>query len=165
MIISGRAIDKGFFATIYTIVALIALWGAGRIADYAGDNAFYNDYLLPWEAALTAMRYHSGIEPECGARDPMRCMAELMAEMRRIGAPPPRSNTDRPDTFRLGRFGAREHSILLRYERGRITLFGLSPETFERLDRLVDGRHNSREGRFTGDRGSDGISFIAYWRI
>ena len=163
--VAGKLADKLIFTAIYIAVAIVVVWGARSITNYAQDAAFYRDFLIAWEASLLSMRHQNAAAPAYTDQEPIGYMEQLAAFMRGKGIKPPESNTKNAFIYRLRKFGEKPRQVLLLYKQNRIVLFGLPASTFDNLDAFIDGKRNPGQGRFTGQWGSDGISRIGTWEI
>lgn len=165
MNLSGRTADKLTFAAIYLAAALFVVWGGRRTMDYARDAVFYRDYLMSWEVQLTAMRYRAVQWPRLSAGNPVAYMQEIVRLMQTNGVQPPASNTADAFIYRLNAFGDRDCNLLLVFRDSQIVLYGLPRETFDRLDKFIDGRVDPQHGVFTGRWSVDGQTRIGHWKI
>ena len=163
--IAGRTAEKMVFMAIYIAATLLVLWGGKRMINYALDARFYREYLMQWEMQLTALRHQAFQWPPEQAQDPFGYMRRLVQDIREAGLGVPRSNTDRAFIYRIGKLGERHQQLLIIGRAGSIVIFGLSPSTFDHLDRFVDGRPGADEGRFTGRISADQTSRIGLWKI
>ena len=165
MNLSGRTADKLTFAAIYLAVALFVVWGGRHTMEYARDAVFYRDYLMSWEVQLTAMRYRAVQWPHLSAGNPVDYMQEVVRLMRINGLEPPPSNTADAFIYRLNAFGSGDYNLLLVFRDSQIVLYGLPRETFDRLDKFIDGRVDSQQGAFTGRWSVDQVTRIGHWKI
>lgn len=164
--LSGRVTDKLVFVAIYTLVAvLVVIKGARHVANYAMDAGFYHDYLQPWEAQLTAMRYRTIPWPPLNDGDPGAYMQALLDVMSASGLTAPKSNTAQAYVYRIRKIGEGTRQVLIMATIERLTLYNLPVTTFERLDRFIDGRSDPESGRLTGRWSADGVTLIGNWRI
>jgi len=165
MMLSGRVTDKLLFATLYLILGVVAVRGAGLITNYALDVRFYQDFLMPWRASLLTMRHQAPAGHGYDGEDPMRYMQTLIRHLQDHGIAYPSSNTDHPFVYRLGKFGERPQQILMVFGRNRLNLYGLPASTFDRLDRLIDRHSDPDGGDLTGRWSTDQVSRIAQWKL
>jgi hypothetical protein len=153
------------FAAIYLVVAVLLVWGAGRIANYAVDFRFYRDFLIPWEVRLLEMRHRSFHWPAFKKDHPVAYMQSVVDVMKSNGMQLPKSNTRHAFIYRLNRFGADATKILLVFNDNKITIYGLPSATFERLDQFVDGHADSDQGDLTGQLSRDQITMTGSWKL
>ena len=165
MVITGRSADKLIFAALYTLAAIIVVWGAGRITDKAADMRLYRDFLLPWETRVVALRYQNVSWPKFEKNNPAKSMQALIALMQMHGLDPPESNTGRRFVYRLRKFGGSAYQLLLVYHDHRLIIYGLPDKSFIQLDLLIDGIKDPGGGDFTGEWSTDGLTRIGIWRI
>ena len=163
--LSGKWADKLMFVAIYAMAALLVIWGARGIANYAMDANFYHDYLLQWEVRLLALRHQQPVWPPFNPQDPLLSMQNLVTLMEMNGLQPPKSNTARVYTYRLNKMGEKPAQILLICKESRLILYGLPATTFDRLDRFIDGQPDPDSGDFTGKWSTDRITRIAQWKL
>ena len=165
MTVSGRVADKCIFVAIYLAAAVLIVWGAGRITDYAVDVRFYRNYLLPWHMRLLSLRYLPVNWPDYIDGNPMAYMQAVGKVMQASGVLPPKSNTNHGHTYRLRKFGNAAYQILLVYKENALVIYGLPKKTFERLDRFVDGQVDPDKGDFTGWWSTDRTTRIGYLKL
>jgi hypothetical protein len=91
-------------------------------------------------------------------------MDALVDSLRKRGAPPPRSNTNRPYVYRLKKFGSPDEDAFILCLPDRIVVYGLSWATFNQVDKFIDGRADPNQGKLTG-RESEAGKIAAVWRI
>lgn len=165
MRLSPKAADKLTYTAIYLVLAVIAVWGGGKVANYAVDFGFYRDFLMPWEVRLMEMRHRSLRIPVFKREHPIAHMESIVEVMKSNGLPLPHSNTKHAFVYRLSRFGGEKNNILLVFNGRQILIYGLPGATFKRLDRFVDGRIDASQGDFTGRLSKDRITYIGAWKI
>ena len=162
---SPKGADKLSFITIYLVLAVIAVWGGGKVINYTVDFGFYRDFLMPWEVRLMEMRHRSLRIPKFKREHPMAHMASIVEVMKANGMPLPHSNTEHAFVYRLSRFGGEISNVLLVFNGRKIMIYGLPGATFRRLDRFVDGRVDENRGEFTGRLSNDRVTYIGAWRL
>ena len=165
MKLSPKGADKLTYIAIYLVLAIIAVWGGGKVINYAVDFGFYRDFLMPWEVRLMEMRHRSLPIPEFKREHPMAHMASIVDVMKANGLPLPNSNTEHAYVYRLSRFGGENSNVLLVFNGRKIMIYGLPGATFRRLDRFVDGRVDAIRGDFTGQLSNDRLTYIGAWRF
>lgn len=165
MIPSGRVVDKLFFTGIYLAVALLVVWAAGRMVNYSVDASFYRSFMMPWESGLIQMRYKTIQWPSYRKDRPVAYMQSVVQLMKMNGIQLPRSNTKHAFTYRLNKFGGKAVQILLVFNNNTVIIYGMPMTTFDRLDKFIDGQAGVHSGAFSGQRGSDQISMIGFWKI
>ncbi len=165
MRLSPKGADKLTYIAIYLVLAVIAVWGGGKVINYAVDFGFYRDFLMPWEVRLMEMRHRSLRIPTFEREHPMAHMASIVEVMKANGMPLPHSNTEHAFVYRLSRFGGEKSNVLLVFNGRKIMIYGLPEATFRRLDRFVDGRVDANEGAFTGQLSNDRVTYIGAWKF
>lgn len=162
---SPMAIDKIAFVLIYVAIAMIVMWAARSVTNYALDTNFYQNFLTAWEARLVAMRYKKVSWEPYDGKSPSDYMQSLIKVMQDNGLSPPPSNTEHRFIYRMNKFGDRSRQIMLLFHNDRLILYGLPQSTFNRLDRFIDGLSDPHRGHFTGIWSSDNITKIGTWKI
>ena len=165
MAISGKAVDKLVFIVLYGGFIGLALWGGSRIINYSLDSKFYKDFLLEWEASLRSYSVKSGIWPHFSGSNHVEYMDNLTRLMGRSGISPPQSNTGRSYVYRIKKIAREDDDVFILCFSKRIVLYGISKDTFTRIDRFVDGRPGKEIGFFTGRVSKDGRTMIGLWRL
>lgn len=161
----GRVADKLTFTAIYLAMAILVVWGAGRMVNYAVDAGFYRKFLMPWEISLMEMRYKSVHWPHFIKDRPVAYMQSVVHLMKANGVQLPRSNTPHDFIYRLNKFGNEASQVLLVFHGSAIVIYGLPRITFDRLDAFIDGHINAEQGDFTGQLSKDQITMIGSWKI
>jgi hypothetical protein len=162
----GRLTDNMAFVAIYSLVAMaVVIPGASFTANYAIDTIFFNNYLRPWEMLLVELRHRTVAWPDYATGDPGAYMQALVEVVKAAGLTPPQSNTGRDYIYQLNKIGERLQPVFLVGTVEQMHLFNLPASTFKRLDRLIDGQSGPAAGRFTGTWSTDGVTYIAHWRI
>ncbi len=165
MRLSPKGADKITYTALYLVVTVIAVWGGGKIINYAADFGFYRDFLMPWEVRLLEMRHRSLQIPDFRRGHPMDHMSTIVEVMKANGMSLPNSNTEHAFVYRLHRFGGEKSNILLVFNGRRIVIYGLPAATFKRVDHFVDGRVGADQGEFTGYLSKDRLTYIGAWKI
>lgn len=165
MRLTGKVADRLMFTAIYLVVALLVVWGTGRLANYAADFGFYRDFLMPWGMRLLEMRHRPVQWPAFKKGHPVAYMQAVAEAMKSNGMQLPMSNTDHPFIYRLNRYGGDATKVLLIFHDNKLIIYGLPCATFNRLDRFVDGQIDSGRGDFTGRLSRDQITMIGSWRL
>lgn len=165
MKVTARVADKLLFTVIYLAVAVLVVWGAGRLINYTVDAGFYKKFLMPWEVSLMQMRYKTAHWPQYNKGNPVAYMQSVVHLMKTNGVPSPRSNTGHEFIYRISRFGGDAVQVLLVYHDNTIVIYGLPKVTFDRLDAFIDGRADAEHGHFTGQLSRDQITMIGSWKI
>lgn len=159
------AIDKLTFVAIYITLSGLVLWSGRSVTNYAVDMGFYRNYLMHWEASLTALRYKNAFWKPYDGQNPAAYMKSLIQVMRDNGLVPPTSNTNCCFIYHINKFGIRSCRVLLVFNKNRLMLFGLPTSTFSRLDHIIDGYTDPLQGDFTGTWSSDNLTKIGTWKI
>jgi hypothetical protein len=77
----------------------------------------------------------------------------------------PKSNTGRSYIYRIKKIGKEQNNIFILCFFNRIILYGISKDTFTRIDRFVDGELSKEKGFFTGYLSKDGRTYVGMWRL
>jgi len=165
MPLSGKVVDKLLFLVLYAGIIALVLWGGSRIINYSLDSKFYKDFLLQWEASLRSYSAKIGIWPHFSGSNHIEYMDNLTRLMGRSDTLPPQSNTGRSYVYRIKKIGREEEDIFLLCFSNRIILYGISKDTFIKIDRFVDEEPGKDKGLFTGRLSKDGKTYIGLWRL
>jgi len=166
MAISGKTTERFIFLVVYAGIAGIVLWGGIRILNSSLESRYYKDFLLKWEISLRAYDTRGGGWPRFTGNNHLEYMDNLVKLMRAGKISLPLPNRHRPYVYRLKKLGwfKEEDTFLLCFP-DRIILYGLSKDTFDRLDGFIDEARDPSQGRFTGHPGKDGKAYIGRWRL
>lgn len=165
MALSGKAVDKLLFICLYGGLIALMVWGGSRLINYSLDSKFYKDFLLQWEASLSSYSVKSGIWPHFSGSNHVEYMDNLNQLMSRSSVSLPKSNTGRSYIYRIKKIGKEQDDIFILCFSDRIILYGISKDTFTRIDRFVDGELSKEKGFFTGHLSKDGRTYIGLWRL
>ena len=165
MIFTGNNVDKILSTAIYILLIGIVTWSGFGVVNYALATMFYKDYLVEWEVAVKDYSLNAGSWPLFTGSNHTDYMDSLVSLMKASDIPPPRSNTKRPYVYRLRRIGPAEEQIFLLCFSDKIILYGLSEETFRKIDVMVDNTPDESAGAFTGRRGKGGTVYIGVWNL
>ncbi|HDH87906.1 MAG: hypothetical protein B6I32_03540 [Desulfobacterium sp. 4572_20] len=165
MALSGKAVDKLVFGGLYVVLIALVVWGGSRLINYSLDSRFYKDFLLKWEVCLRAYSVKSGIWPHFSGSNHVEYMDNLNQLISRSGVSLPKSNTGRSYVYRIKKIGEEQDDIFILCFSNRIILYGISKDTFTRIDRFVDGELSKEKGFFTGYLSKDGRTMIGLWRL
>jgi hypothetical protein len=168
MDISGKAADRLVSIVIYVGFGGLALWAGTALINHSLDLKFYKDFVLKWEVALCAYSQKGGPWPHFSGGNHVQYMDQLSSLMSNIALSPPlapASNTNRPYVYRLDKIGYPQEDIFLLCFSHKIILYGVSAETFARLDSRVDGKIDTENGLLTARPGKDGHTYVGQWQI
>jgi hypothetical protein len=165
MALSGKAVDKLIFVGLYGGLIALMVWGGSRLINYSLDSKFYKDFLLQWETSLRSYSAKSGIWPHFSGSNHVEYMNNLCQLIERAGISLPKSNTGRSYVYRIKKIGKEQDDIFILCFLNRIILYGISKDTFTRIDRFVDGELSKEKGFFTGHLSKDGRTYIGLWRL
>jgi len=165
MALSWKAVDKLIFVVLYAGFITLTLWGGSGVINYSLDSKFYKDFLLKWEVSLRAYSIKSGVWPRFSGSNHVEYMDNLTFLMGRSDISPPQSNTRHSYVYRIKKIWGEEQDIFILCFSNRIILYGISKDTFTRIDRFVDGRPGKEGGLFTGRHSKDGRTYIGLWRL
>ena len=165
MALSGKAVDKLVFIVLYGGLIALVVWGGSRLINYSLDSKFYKDFLLQWESSLSSYSVKSGIWPDFSGGNHVEYMDNLSQLMERVDISPPKSNTGHSYVYRIEKIGKEQDDIFILGFSSRIFLYGISKDTFKRIDRFVDGEVDKKKGFFTGFLSKDGRTYIGVWRL
>ena len=165
MALSGKAVDKLLFIGLYGGLIALMVWGGSRLINYSLDSTFYKDFLLQWEASLRSYSVKSGIWPHFSGSNHSEYMNNLCQLIERADISLPKSNTGRSYVYRIKKIGKEHDDIFILCFLNRIVLYGISKDTFTRIDRFIDGELSKEKGFFTGHPSKDGRTYIGLWRL
>jgi hypothetical protein len=161
----ARTVDRFIFGALYLLVGALTIWGGFGLIDRVMEVRLLSSYLLRWEACLTAFGAQQGQWPLFSGHNHVAYMDGLTNAMARSGIRPPASNTAAPYRYHLVKFGSPDEDLFLLGLRDRMVIFGLSAQSMQRLDRLVDGRAGLNSGRLTGRPATVQGAYIGQWRL
>jgi len=165
MALSGKAVDKLLFVALYGGLIALMVWGGSRLINYSLDSKFYKDFLLQWEISLRSYSVKSGIWPHFSGSNHLEYMNNLNRLIERADISLPKSNTGRSYIYRIKKIGKEQNNIFILCFFNRIILYGISKDTFTRIDRFVDGELSKEKGFFTGYLSKDGRTYVGLWRL
>lgn len=165
MTISGKATDRLTSMIIYVALGGLALWAGTKLINNSLDTKFHKDFLLKWEEVLRTFNQQGGTWPRFSGGNHIQYMEKLIRLLQSKGLQPPDSNAGHPYVYLLDKIGAPEEEIFLCCFPQRIILYGISAETFARLDKSIDGSINPERGMFKGRRSRDDLTYIGLWKI
>ncbi len=162
---TGDNVDKIMSTALYILLMCLVTWAGFRIVNYALETRFYKDFLIEWEIAVKDYSLNGGSWPLFKGNNHIEYMDSLVSLMKASDIPPPHSNTKRPFVYRLRKIGPAEEQIFLLCFSDKIILYGLSEETFRKIDGMVDDTPDETAGAFTGRRGKEGTAYIGVWKL
>lgn len=165
MIPTGKNVDKLLSTLLYIALIGLVAWGGARTINYTLESRFYKDFLMKWDVAIMSHSAKKGMWPHFSGSNHVEYMDNLVSMMSRNGVTPPKSNTKRSYVYRLKKIGPPAEDVFLLCFPDKITLYGISADTFIRIDTFIDGKHNENAGRFTGRSGKKGKTFIGLLRL
>jgi len=165
MALSGKAVEKLLFVGLYGGLIVLMVWGGSRLINYSLDSRFYKDFLLQWEASLRSYSVKSGIWPHFSGSNHLEYMNNLSQLIERADISLPKSNTGRSYVYRIKKIGKEQDDIFILCFSDRIILYGISKDTFTRIDRFVDGELSKEKGFFAGHLSKDNRTYIGLWRL
>ena len=165
MALSGKAVDKLLFVALYGGLIALVVWGGSRLINYSLDSKFYKDFLLQWETSLRSYAVKSGIWPHFSGSNHLEYMNNLSRLIERADISLPKSNTGRSYIYRIKKIGKEQNNIFILCFFNRIILYGISKDTFTRIDRFVDGELSKEKGFFTGYLSKDESTYVGLWRL
>ncbi len=95
----------------------------------------------------------------------MEYMNNLSQLIERADISLPKSNTGRSYVYRIKKIGKEQDDIFILCFSDRIILYGISKDTFTRIDRFVDGELSKEKGFFAGHLSKDNRTYIGLWRL
>ncbi len=166
MAISGKTTERFIFLVLYAGVAMAISGGGILMINRSLESRYYHDYLLKWEVSLKAYNAQGGLWPRFKGGSHVEYMDELLSLMRKNNITLPSANSRRPYLYRIDLVGwrAKEKTFLLCFP-DKVILYGISKETFDRLDGFIDETLNPVQGRFTGHPGKAGGTYTGRWRL
>ena len=165
MALSGKAVDKLLFVGLYGGLIALMVWGGSRLINYSLDSKFYKDFLLQWETSLRSYSVKGGVWPHFSGRNHVEYMNNLSQLIEKADISLPKSNTGRSYVYRIKKIGKEQENIFILCFFNRIILYGITKDTFTRIDRFVDGEMGKEKGFFTGKTSKDGSTYIGLWRL
>ncbi len=158
---------KFISAAIYIGIFAVTVWGGMKIINYSIDSKFYQNFLLNWEVSIHQYNASGGRWPEFKGGNHVAYMDSLVAGMHHKGIETPSSNTDRAYVYLINKIDLHsdKSDIFLLCFSGRIIMYGMSKETFNRIDQLIDEDLNQTKGHFIGYLSKNNITYTGQWRL
>lgn len=166
MIPSEKAAHKIVFFVLYVCIAAFTIWGGIRVINYSLESKFYKDFLAKWEISLMAYAAEGKKWPHFTGGNHVEYMENLVLMMQRNSLTLPKSDNRYPYIYRINKIGwnKEENTFLLCFS-DKIIIYGISKDTFKRIDTLIDGMFDRNHGKFTGFPSKDGKTYISRWQI
>ncbi len=151
---------------IIIVASLLILVAGFKVIQYSSDFKFYTRFVLKWEQSLTLLSSKDTIPPTFSGTNHVQYMDQMIAHMKTLGIPIPKSNTTKPFVYRITRLGADKHQdiFLLGFEQ-KIVLFGLSKTTFNMLDKKIDNKVDKNNGTFKGKKQTNSEIYTGIWTL
>lgn len=165
MALSGKSTDKLVFALLYACVIALASWGGIRLINYSLDSKFYRDFLLKWDISIRNYSREIGDWPIFTGSNHLKYMEKLTKALKGSSFPAPKSNTNRSFIYRMNKIGSTDEQLFLLCFANRIIVYGMSKETFERVDNFVDGKISAEKGFFSGYPSKDKKTYIGLLKL
>ena len=162
---SSRRVERLVSRIVYIGLCALVLWAGVGLMNHFREVVLCKDYLLRWQVAVQGYNAQSSYWPEFTGSNHMEYMKALVKRMEVMGIGVPRSDTQDPFIYVLHRLWGQNERLFVLCLKQRIIVYGMSYETFEKLDRYVDGKVDPNEGMVRGRRGKDGRSITAIWRV
>lgn len=162
---SGKATEKLVFVFLYACVMALASWGGIRLINYSLDSKFYRDFLLKWDISISNYSREIGDWPIFTGSNHLKYMEKLTRSLKRSSFPAPKSNTNRSFIYRMNKIGSTDERLFLLCFANRIIVYGMSKETFERVDNFVDGKISAEKGFFAGYPSKDKKTYIGLLKL
>lgn len=153
---------------LYTALLALVTWGGGHTVSYVQDFAFYNTFLTDWRLSIRDYTQRGG------KSWPGYAPENLLGYMERVsrvleqhdGVHPPKGEPGRPFIYRFEKPGQPMQEIFLVAYPGWIRLYGLQPETAQRVDARIDGETDLTAGTFRAEPSgkNDGL-LVGNWRL
>ncbi len=165
MALSGWTADRLGAILVYLVASGLALWAGTKLINHSIETKFYKDYLIKWELNVETFLEKGGKWPEFTGNNHVSYMDEVVKRMNSLNIEPPKSNTSRPYTYRLDLLGGELEKIFVLTFPERLVIFGMSPKTFSKVDRYIDGVVDTESGKFTGREDTKTATITAQWRV
>ena len=95
----------------------------------------------------------------------LKYMDKLTRSLKGSSFPAPKSNTNRSFIYRMKKIGSTEEQLFLLCFPNRIIVYGMSKETFERVDTFVDGKISAQKGLFAGYPSKNKKTYIGFLKL
>ena len=165
MVLPARTVDRLVFGSLYLLAGALTIWAGFGLINRVMEVRLLNSYLLRWEVCLTTFSAQQGQWPNFSGHNHVAYMDGLTRAMTRLGILPPTSNTAAPYRYHLVKFGSADEELFVLGLRDRMVIFGLSDQSMQQLDRLVDGQSGLNSGRLTGRPATQQGAYIGQWRL
>lgn len=151
-------------AVFFAGAVVFTAWSSLTAVNYSEDSAFYRDYLIKWEKALRLYVDNNPTWPRLPKEKHVDFMESVITLMNRQGIEIPISNTSLAYTYRIRKVGVPESKIFILCLPDKLVVFGISEETFNRLDAFIDSEPEETQGWFTGHSTDDG-KYVGIWYL
>jgi len=160
---SARTTDRSAAMAIYLMLCAMALWAGTALINYSIANKFYKDYLIAWRLAGERYINKETPWPVFTGTNHAQYMEQLVRAMESRGIYPPKSNTEKPYTYVLDRLWKKEEHIFILLLPEKMIVYGMSQQTYGKVDKYVDGLFDMKRGAFRGKISKDRSTIIGIW--
>ncbi len=162
----GRITDRLYCFAVYTGFILLVLLAGSRMVNYSVDTYFFYHYLLEWESCIVRLDGKDVTFPHISNYNYVAYMDKLVALLNKNFINIPQSNTGKAYFYKIKRTGiahGRDDRVFVLCFYDRVVLYGLPEETFNMIDKSIDGCFGDKTGRFKGRLQKDGKHYIGIW--
>lgn len=163
--LTARGTERWVFAGIMVLVGLAAVWFGGRLMNRGLETRFIQDVLFGWQRLGQSYNAHGDAWPLFEGNNHVAYMQALVKRMHRLGLVSPQQSRQVTFSPRLKRLWRDDERLFILLLPGRLVVFGLSAQTYARIDRQVDGVNDPARGSFTGRPAADENQMIGYWQL
>ena len=165
MPVSARGVDRLTSIALYAGFGILTLWTGVSLVNFSLETKLHKDFLMRWEVALERFNKEGGQWPHFSGANHVAYMDRLIQLMGNEGTPPPLSNTRRAYVYRLKRWGWPEEDIFVLCFSNRMVLYGMSENTFMKMDQWMDGKADKEKGQLIGKRSQDGKGYVGMVKL
>lgn len=152
---------------LYISVILLTAWGGTRAINYSIDSKFYKDFLVKWEVSIKTYNHIQAQWPGFTGDNHVPYMDQLVHDMQRNQIVLPLSNTQFSYIYIMDKIGPghQKCKIFVLCFPDKMILYDLPQESFERIDRFIDGRVTPNMGQFQGRPGKLESIYTCIWKF
>lgn len=163
--ISAKGAERWAFVGVALFIALISIWFGDGLINRSQETRFVKEVLFEWQRFGQGFNARGGVWPVFEGSNHVAYMQELVKRMGHLGVVSPQRLQRIGFTPRLKRLWRADEQLFLLLLQGRMVIFGMSAQTYARIDGQVDGVNDPARGNFTGRPAVDENQMIGYWQL
>lgn len=165
MAVLSRYPDRLVSILLYAFVAIATILIGERILNRSIESKFYTEFLSKWEVSLQSYEITGGRWPTFTGTNHVEYMDRLTSSMNLGNIRPPEGRGNKQYLYKISKMGKDSENIFLLAFPNRLVIYGMSEDTFDRVDSLIDGMSDKNRGKMRGCLGKDRRNYIANWTL